>query len=145
MNEKRAIGLEIRKMNNLIRREIEKFECKRCGDKDLGTNGWILGYIYENRDKDVFQKDIEDEFTIRRSTVSNVLKLLEQKGMIVREPVSYDARLKRIKLTEEATEIHMTIRNDICKLESKLTRGVSQEELDMFFNIMEKFQKNILE
>nr|WP_253289403.1 MarR family transcriptional regulator [Clostridium sp. MSJ-8] len=132
-------------MNNLIRREVEKFECKRCGDKDLGTNGWILGYIYDHRDKDVFQKDIEDEFTIRRSTVSNILKLLEQKGMIVREPVSYDARLKRITLTEEAIDIHMTIRKDVSKLESKLTKGISKEEIDMFFNIMKKFQKNILE
>lgn len=145
MNDKRTVGLEIRKTNNLIRREIEKFECKRCGDKDLGANGWILGYIYEHRDKDVFQKDIEDEFVMRRSTVSNILKLLEQKGMIVREPVSYDARLKRIKLTEEATKIRMTIKTDVNNLESKLTKGVSQEELDVFFNIMEKFQKNILE
>ncbi|MBU5488178.1 MarR family transcriptional regulator [Clostridium sp. MSJ-8] len=145
MNENREVGLEIRRMNNLIRREVEKFECKRCGDKDLGTNGWILGYIYDHRDKDVFQKDIEDEFTIRRSTVSNILKLLEQKGMIVREPVSYDARLKRITLTEEAIDIHMTIRKDVSKLESKLTKGISKEEIDMFFNIMKKFQKNILE
>lgn len=145
MNENREVGLEIRRMNNLIRREVEKFECKRCGDKDLGTNGWILGYIYDHRDKDVFQKDIEDEFTIRRSTVSNILKLLEQKGMIVREPVSYDARLKRITLTEEAIDIHMTIRKDVSKLEFKLTKGISKEEIDMFFNIMKKFQKNILE
>lgn len=145
MNENREVGLEIRRMNNLIRREVEKFECKRCGDKDLGTNGWILGYIYDHRDKDVFQKDIEDEFTIRRSTVSNILKLLEQKGMIVREPVSYDARLKRITLTEEAIDIHMTIRKDVSKLESKLTKGISKKEIDMFFNIMKKFQKNILE
>ena len=129
MNENREVGLEIRRMNNLIRREVEKFECKRCGDKDLGTNGWILGYIYDHRDKDVFQKDIEDEFTIRRSTVSNILKLLEQKGMIVREPVSYDARLKRITLTEEAIDIHMTIRKDVSKLESKLTKGISKEEI----------------
>ena len=145
MNDKRDVGLEIRKMSNLIRREAERFECKRCGDKDIGSNGWILGYIYDHSDKDVFQKDIEDEFTMRRSTVSNILKLLEQKGMIVREPVSYDARLKRITLTEEAIKIHMTIKNDISKLESKITKGVSQEELDMFFNVMDKFQKNILE
>lgn len=42
----------------------------------------------------IFQKDLETEFCIGRSTVTNILNLMEKKGFVRRESVSYDARLK---------------------------------------------------
>ena len=48
--------------------------------------------------KDTFQKDIESEFSINRSTTSEMLKLMCKKGMIQRVPVAHDARLKKISI-----------------------------------------------
>ena len=49
-------------------------------DEITRKNGWIIGdYLASNRDKDIFQKDIEYNFSIRRSTVSGILQLMEKR------------------------------------------------------------------
>ena len=71
------------------------FARERGVDELTAMHGWILGYLCRNEHKDIFQKDIEAEFKICRSTVTNILKLMEKKGYIKRESVPYDARLKK--------------------------------------------------
>ena len=59
-------------------------------------HGRILGYLYWSRPKDVYQKDIEEHFNITRSSVAGIVKLMEQKGYILRQSVQGDARLKKL-------------------------------------------------
>ena len=63
-------------------------------------HGRILGYLYWSRPKDVYQKDIEEHFNITRSSVAGIVKLMEQKGYILRQSVQGDARLKKLSLTD---------------------------------------------
>ena len=79
---------------------------ERGVDELTAMHGWILGYLCRNEHKDIFQKDIEAEFKICRSTVTNILKLMEKKGYIKRESVPYDARLKKLVLTEAGVRFH---------------------------------------
>ena len=63
----------------------------------------ILTFIlFETMERDLYQRDIEEEFRIRRSTASGILKLMEKNGFIYRKSVARDARLKQIVLTEKA-------------------------------------------
>ena len=64
-----------------------------------------IGFLYFSQQGDVYQKDIESFFKLRRSTVSSQLDTLEKKGLIQRVPVSHDARLKKLVLTEEGLRI----------------------------------------
>ena len=99
----RYIGLEISKINNMLRRKCKRENLfAQSEDEVTRKNGWIIGYLADNRDKDIFQKDIENKFSIRRSTVSGILQLMEKKGYVKREGVAYDARLKKLTLTEKA-------------------------------------------
>ena len=58
----------------------------------------IVGSMHQ----DIFQKDVEAEFQIRKSTATGILQLLEKKGFICRESVERDGRLKRVAPTEKA-------------------------------------------
>jgi DNA-binding MarR family transcriptional regulator len=69
-------------------------------------HGWILRYLYSRRGQPVYQRDIERDFAITRSTVTNILQLMERKGYIRRESVPEDARLKRLELTDAGAEAH---------------------------------------
>ena len=53
---------------------------------------------------DIYQKDVEKEFQIRRSTATGTLQILEKNGFIRREPVKQDARLKKLVPTDKAKE-----------------------------------------
>ena len=70
---------------------------------------------------------------------------MEQKGYIERVSVENDARLKKIVLTEKAIEIHQKITKEIELREDRLRKGVSEEELKVFFDVMAKFSNNMEE
>ena len=98
--ERRSIGFELKIVNNLIRRRLDGY-FQEIGLEELaGIQGPVIGYIYRfGSRQDVFQKDIEREFNIRRSTATVLLQNLELNGYIIRQPIEQEARLKKILLT----------------------------------------------
>ena len=145
MPPENCIGLEIRNLSNLIRRDVEKHADELEFKPNKGVRGWAIDYFYENRDKDIYQKDFEEKFSIRRSTASNMLKLMEKNGLIVRKSVDSDARLKKIVLTEKAVKVHNFIAEDIEKREKKLRKGLTDKEIEAFFSVIQKIKSNIEE
>lgn len=142
--KRRSIGVEIRTLNNLIKRGLKGSKIKSEIEKITPMHALVMGYLYENNNgKDVYQRDLETNFSIRRSTVTGILKLMEKNGLIIREPVSFDARLKKLVLTQKAITIHETVIDEIDRIESRLSKGLTEKELDIFFNVIDKIKKNI--
>lgn len=108
-------------------------------------HGRVIGYLFDNRDKDIFQKDIENRFGIRRSTVTKLLQLMEGNGLITRTAVISDARLKKITLTEKGISMHEHFRCEIDRFEQAVSAGLTPEERESFFRITDKIYKNIIE
>lgn len=141
---KHVIGHEIKVLNNLIKRRIGNSKVIMETDKLTGTHGYMIGYIYNNRDKgDIFQRDLEEEFSIRRSTATGILQLMEKNDLILRESVDYDARLKKLVLTPKAIVVHEAVIKEFDKIEDELKNGLTKEELDVFFRIINKMKENI--
>ena len=105
----------------------------------------IVGYIYNRKEEDVFQKDIEELLKIRRSTATGMLNTLEKKGLIHRQPVSYDARLKKLVITPEGIAFSEKAVKCIHDVENQVRSGLTEEEIDAFFNVLNKIKKNIEE
>lgn len=106
-------------------------------------NGWILQYLYENQGNDIYQKDIEKFFSIGRSTVTNIIQLMEKRDLIQREPVKHDARLKKVILTEKGIKSHERTKELIFELNHEIAAGISEEELEAFLKVMDKIEKNV--
>lgn len=143
MQHEKNIGFNIRRLSNYIKRDIEKSSASGKIVLPKGVNGWAIHYFYDNRDKEVFQRDFENRFSIRRSTASNILKTMEQNGFVQRVSVESDARLKRIILTDKAIKIHEEIMRDIKRRELKLRKGISEEEIDQFLSMVNRFIANL--
>ena len=101
-----VIPAQIRRVDNLIFRRINQFARANGVEQATPMHGWIIEYLYRHRNTPVFQRDIEREFSITRSTVTNILQLMERKGYIERRSVPQDARLKQLVLTEEGVHFH---------------------------------------
>lgn len=143
MARKKSIGFEFRSLNNLIMRKVENSPVKKQIESITGTNGWIIGFLAENADKEIYQKDLEKQFSITRSTASKVLILMEKKGLIKRCSVPHDARLKKLTLTEKAWEISGQMIEDADRFEKTLTKGFTQEELEALFRYIQRMKNNI--
>ncbi len=137
------IIMEISRTHNLLRRHSGTADIRREMKETTGKNGWIIGFLVEHQGEDIFQKDIENRFSIRRSTVSNMLGLMEKKGYVRRVSVESDARLKKLVPTQKALDIHRKMMEALERKEQSLREGITQEDLDTFFRVLDKIQHNI--
>lgn len=142
MNDENSVSLTVRKLNSAIRRDIERTNSLK-GVNAKGVHGWAIKYFHDHRDKDIYQRDFEEKFAIRRSTATQFLKTMEKNGLIKRESVDSDARLKKIILTDRAEDILKFIEDDIKKREKLMREGISEKELNTFFNVSKKIISNL--
>lgn len=141
----RHLGLEVHRLEKLMARQRGYSAAHQDADRQTGMHGYLIRYLYENQERDVFQRDIEKAFSISRSMVTVTLQLMEKNGLIRRESVAQDARLKRIVLTQKARDLHRQIEADILAFESNLARGISEEEQEVFLRVAKKMQENLRE
>ena len=71
---------QLRRTDNLIFRRVNLIGRNNGVEDVTAMHGWILRYLYDNREKDIYQRDIEQTFSITRSTVTNIVQLMEKKG-----------------------------------------------------------------
>lgn len=129
----------ISKLSNKLRRRIDAFSRK---DNFSGSQGKVLHFILA-QNTDVFQKDIEEEYSLRPSSATELLKKMEQNGLIYREPMPNDARMKRIVVTEKATQYKDIVWKHITDLENELIRDIPSEDMAVFFRVIEKMMDNL--
>lgn len=92
----------------------------------------VLKFILlETMHRDLYQKDVEEEFQVRKPTATGILKLMEKNGYIYRESARQDARLKRIVPTEKAENIRPAILKSIEENEEAMVRGIPKEDVEL--------------
>ncbi len=138
------VGHRIKMLNNLMKRTMDKTFGHKP-DRATLMHTWIIGFL-EDREElglDTFQKDIEAEFSINRSTTSEMLKLMCKKGMIKRIPVAHDARLKKIVLTDSSREFNKKMSYHMEQIHNRLVEGLSDEDIETFIRISDQLIDNI--
>ncbi len=143
MNKSCRLTKQMCILSNAIRRYVARSPIRQEIANITGTHGWIIGYLMNHENEDIYQRDLEREFGISRSTTSKMLALMESKELIAREKVLSDDRLKKIVLTDKARMVAEKIDTDNASTEAKLTEGFSQEELDTFRSYLERMLQNI--
>lgn len=141
MERKLTVAYEIRTLSNLIRRRVLQMLPPPPEKMLTDMQRHVIDFLYSHQDSDVYQKDIEEWFFIRRSTASRLLKTLEEKEIITRTSVSHDARLKKLCLTPAALEKENEIREKITQAEKTIESGLTEEEIEQFIEIAEKMKK----
>lgn len=104
-----------------------------------GSQSRILHYISEfSKKTEVYQKDVEEFFYLRRSTVTQTLQAMEKNGLIRRSSVARDARLKKLELTETGQALEAKIHARVMQMEQRLRDCLSEEEITQFLSITDK-------
>ena len=136
------IGAEIGMLHNLLRRQMACMTEK--SENITGMQAMIVHHLimHENQG-DIFQKDLENVLQMRRSTATGILQLMEQHGIIRREPVEHDGRLKRLVLTEQARAMDKRIGERMEQMEQLLRQDITEDELKCWFAVCEKIRSNL--
>ena len=104
----------------------------------------VLHYILvRSLENPVYQKDLEKEFKVSKSTVTEILQLMERKGFIERKSSKRDGRMKRILPTEKAITIQREVMENIRTVEEKLRAGVTEEDYKTCLKVLKKMSENL--
>lgn len=136
------LGFKLRIVHNSIDKYFDKYKSDHGGKIPRGQQ-MTLHYLMDNADKPVYQKDIENYFSLSGATVTNMLKSLEKNNYIQRIQSSKDARLKQIVLTDKALERENKVRATIDRLEDGLKKDFTSEELTRFRGYLDKLIQNL--
>ena len=139
----RKIGIDIHRLDNRIRRCVQRTASQHEMEAVSGTNGRIIRFLSEHADRDVYQKDLEGEFGITRSTATRLLRLREQKGLLERQSVPHDARLKKLVLTERSRRVLQEMCQTGMTIDARLLRGFSPEEVQTLYGFLDRMFQNL--
>lgn len=143
MSNSDMLGFRIRSVWQQVKRLMNRHLTENNGYGLTGMQFAIVSYIArESAERDIFQKDLEQKFDIRKSTVTGILNTMERDGLLIRETVPYDARLRKMLLTDKALQAKKNSEQVIDTVETQLSKGLTQEEITTFLNILEKISKN---
>ena len=142
--EQRHLGRELHRLDNGIRR----FLCKNSAaikskEEVTGTNLRIIRFLKNNEHRDIYQKDVEKEFGITRSTASRVLVLMEEKGLVERLSVEHDARLKKLVLTEKSARMGEAMHQVGEKTDTQLLLGFTDAEKEQLYDFSDRMVENL--
>ena len=138
-------GRLVRMLNHQLKRNQKPEEAVE-DDELTPMQRHILNYILlETLHRDIYQKNLEEEFQVRKSTVSGILKLIEKNGFIYRESVKEDARLKRILPTKKAEALRPSILEHIHETEIRMTEGVTEQDLFLCKKVLYQMCQNLAE
>jgi DNA-binding MarR family transcriptional regulator len=135
------IGAKVKRISNLMKREIDKL----LGEKDMITkNQGMILRLLKSSPTPLYQKDIEQELSIRRSTATKILNIMEQKGLIIREKSTEDARRKKLILTDKGKQLENKNYCKIEEIENKIKENLTKEEQENLLAILNKIEKTLI-
>ena len=72
--DKLKLGLDISKINHIISRKMDASVIKVIDDNLTVSQAYVIDFIsMEGKDRDIFQKDLEKQFDLKRSSISLML------------------------------------------------------------------------
>jgi DNA-binding MarR family transcriptional regulator len=148
----KPLGIEIKHLAILINRAFYKqlisdgdFEYGESSEHLTMMQSHTIGYIYDSPNHTIPQRDLEKEFSRRRSTITGILKLMEKNGYITREYSKEDARVKMVTLTDKAIRLHHEVTSKINAFNEKLEYGITESELQTLRTVIDKVKNNLEE
>lgn len=140
------VGFEIHSLDTRLFQTIHAQlgqHCPATADAITPIQDFVLDHLCSHSASDCFQRDIEAHLGVRRSTVSRILTLMEHNGLIIRESVPEDKRLKKLCVTEKGLQLHELVQQARAKLELRITQNIPDEDMAVFFRVLEQMQNNL--
>lgn len=146
----RYIIYKIKELDKAILRNVRLPDMEFADKFQISNNSTptqmkVLGYMIDNYGKEIYQKDLEEKLDLSRATISDVLKRMENNGLITRLQNENDVRSKRIILSDGANKVFEKGIERIDYIEKKAIKDISQGDLEVFIKVINKMIKNIYE
>ncbi len=102
-----------------------------------------IGYILLNLDvnKGLASTQLAPRLGMEPSSMTRILKSMEEKGLIYREADAEDKRQVNIYLTEEGNDKKRKAKKTIKNFNKIIEQEIDEKEIDIFVQVLEKINK----
>ena len=133
-------GLLLKKISN-------RLECNRNRAlKELGltaTQVDLLYYPYSHQEQENTLSDITAFFGIQHTSAIHVLKILEEKGYILKKPTKRNPRFKNICLTDKGYPLMEKFDANIAAIHQQLFAGITESEITELDRLLKIIYNNL--
>ncbi|MFS9437867.1 MarR family winged helix-turn-helix transcriptional regulator [Streptococcus sobrinus] len=128
---------------NTMETSVQELAKKHGVEHLAGPQGFTVSYLFENRDKEIFIKDIEERLRISKSVASNLIKRMEKNGFIQVKPSLKDKRYKQIVLTELGLDKAEKIKVFRSKIEEIILKDIDKKNLEVARRVFLQIKTNL--
>lgn len=135
------LSLELYALGNVMWRRLGEHMRKAELSDVTPMHATIIAYLEEHGE--TFQRDLENEFQVNRSTITKIVQVMERKGYIRREEVPQDKRLKRLVLTEVGRGLYDRLRQCGEATNQDMMDALTVEERAALVAALQKIRKKL--
>lgn len=132
--------LEIKILHNTIDRTVNQELAKHNLTYAQAT---VLKYLQENQKMEICQRDIEQSLNLRHPTVSNILKKVQQKNLILIQKSEIDKRYHKITLTKQYFHLMEDMHKNMERILKKAYGDISSKRLEDAKLVLQEMIKNL--
>lgn len=126
------------RMDTLLERELKEY--------DVTAKQWLLTAVLANSfDKPPTIKEVAREMGSSHQNVKQLALKLEQKGLLVFEKDKKDARVTRLKLTDQIHEFAQLTQSKATIFTQALFKGIETEDMSKARAVLQKMLSNLTE
>lgn len=138
-NAENHVGYLIQQISHLL----EQLLNKNLANEDLSvSHARVIYLLYKN--DGMTQSELQQDLLIKASSITKLIDVLEEKGLVKREACNEDARVRRIYLTEEGRKKE----EKLCKIkedtEAKLLSTLSENERKELIRFLKLIKTTLL-
>lgn len=142
VNKSEEYAIILRKISCLFR-STGSFMKKELESYNIGKGQFhFFMYLLKNGDG-ISQEKLSEELNIDKGTTARALNILINNNYVIKKVDKKDHRINRIYLTDKARKIEKEIEKLNIKWEEIITYGISEEELKVFENVLDKMLDNL--
>ena len=126
------------RMDTLLERELKEY--------DVTAKQWLLTAVLDNSfDNPPTIKEVAREMGSSHQNVKQVALKLEQKGLLVFEKDKKDARITRLKLTDQIYEFSQLTQSKATIFTQALFKGIEKDDMSKARSVLQKMLSNLNE
>lgn len=133
-----SIGFKLSRVPRLWRAVLDE----RLAPLGLTQTRWVTLYHLWSMGGGQAQCDLARAIGVEAPSLVRTLDQLTEQGLIERRPCHDDRRTKRIFLTDKANPLLERIDDVVKKARGEMLSGITQEEVDLFEDLLARIEKN---
>lgn len=141
MRSQPTIGILLKQMHDALVKEANRL--LQANDLTMAQIH-LLFNLSDRENETCTLKELEKNLHVAQSTTVGLVKRLEQKGFIKIYGDNNDRRIKIAKITPEGLSICKQAKENLIKVEQHLLAGLSEAEVGIFTELLQKILKNFL-